>query len=137
MAIQNNRRDLLRVGAGALAAGLAGSFLLADDLDAEDLAARAEAVEGVQTAAPVLWSGGLLSTPRESIGIEIVGLNPQDAFHAPIREGIAAGEYLTSDDRGRILIGKILADQMDFLLAHFPRNSQLRRRVERGGELLD
>ena len=31
---------------------------------------------------------------------------------------------------------KILADQMEFLLAHFPRNSRLRKRVERGGELL-
>ena len=30
----------------------------------------------------------------------------------------------------------ILTDQMEFLLAHFPRNSILRRRVEKGGELL-
>ena len=32
---------------------------------------------------------------------------------------------------------RILADQMEFLLAHFPRNSVLRRRVEQGGELLN
>ena len=31
---------------------------------------------------------------------------------------------------------RILADQMEFLLSHFPRNSRLRRRVECGGELL-
>jgi len=31
---------------------------------------------------------------------------------------------------------QILADQMDFLLAHFPRNSVLRRRVEAGQHLL-
>lgn len=31
---------------------------------------------------------------------------------------------------------KILSDQMDFLLAHFPRNSVLRQRVERGQSLL-
>jgi len=31
---------------------------------------------------------------------------------------------------------QILADQMEFLLAHFPRNSRLRRRVERGQTLL-
>lgn len=30
----------------------------------------------------------------------------------------------------------IMADQMDFLLKHFPRNSVLRRRVERGESLL-
>ena len=31
---------------------------------------------------------------------------------------------------------RILADQMEFLLAHFPRNSVLRKRVEQGQELL-
>jgi hypothetical protein len=31
---------------------------------------------------------------------------------------------------------RILQDQMEFLLAHFPRNSVLRKRVEGGGELL-
>jgi len=31
---------------------------------------------------------------------------------------------------------RILADQMEFLLAHFPRNSRLRRRVEQGQRLL-
>ncbi len=31
---------------------------------------------------------------------------------------------------------RILADQMDFLLAHFPRNSVLRKRVERGESLI-
>ncbi|MCW8925409.1 MAG: HNH endonuclease [Xanthomonadales bacterium] len=31
---------------------------------------------------------------------------------------------------------KILSDQMDFLLAHFPRNSVLRQRVEKGESLL-
>jgi len=31
---------------------------------------------------------------------------------------------------------RILADQMEFLLAHFPRNSRLRQRVERGQALI-
>jgi hypothetical protein len=31
---------------------------------------------------------------------------------------------------------KILSDQMDFLLAHFPRHSMLRKRVEEGKSLL-
>lgn len=31
---------------------------------------------------------------------------------------------------------RILADQMEFLLSHFPRNSRLRQRVENGGHLL-
>lgn len=89
--------------------------LLSKDLlrDGEELAVELEALNGVQSAAPVLWTGGLLSTPRESVGVEIVGIDPQDVFHAPIREGIVAGDYLAGDDRGQLLVGKVLADQMD------------------------
>ena len=32
---------------------------------------------------------------------------------------------------------RILADQMEFLVAHFPRDSRLRKRVEQDGELLN
>ncbi|MFN2137592.1 MAG: ABC transporter permease, partial [Candidatus Promineifilaceae bacterium] len=65
-----------------------------------------------QSAAPVLWSGGLLATAEESIGVEIMGIDPDDAFHEPIRNGIVAGEYLKGDDRGRILVSSLLAKQM-------------------------
>ena len=88
--------------------------LLYQDLleDGEALAARLETQAEVDSAAPVLWSGGILSTPRESIGVEIVGIDPDDAFHAPIREGITTGEFLRGDDRGRILVGQRLAREM-------------------------
>ena len=88
--------------------------LLYKDLlkDGETLAAQAEALAEVQSAAPVLWSGGLLSTSQESLGVEILGIDPDDAFHAPIRAGIIAGELLKPDDRGRILVGQRLAHEM-------------------------
>ncbi len=89
--------------------------LLAENLlrDSAAWAAQAEALPEVQSAAPVLWSGGLLSTPRESTGIQILGIDTEDAFHQPIREGIVAGEYLQNDARGEMLVGKMLADQME------------------------
>ncbi len=89
------------------------SLLYGDLLqDGETLAAQIEALAEVQSAAPVLWNGGLLSTSQESLGVEIVGIDPNDAFHAPIREGITAGEFLKPDDRDRILVGQRLADEM-------------------------
>jgi ABC-type lipoprotein release transport system permease subunit len=92
--------------------------LLSRDLlpDGETLAGQAEALPGIRSAAPLLWIGGLLSTPQESTGIQIVGIDPNDTFHDPIREGIVAGEFLKHDDRGRILVGKGLADQMDITI---------------------
>ena len=89
--------------------------LLSKDLleDGKAWAAEAEALPEVQSAAPVLWNGGLLSTAQESFGVQIVGIDTEDAFHTPVREGIVAGEFLKNDDRGLILVGKGLADQMD------------------------
>jgi len=88
--------------------------LLSRDLleDPDAWAVQLEALPEVQSAAPVLSSSGLLSTAQESTGIAVLGIDPEDAFHDPLREGITAGEFLKSDDRGRILIGQGLADEM-------------------------
>lgn len=88
--------------------------LLANDLlrDAETWVLQAESLPEVQSATPVLWSGGLLSTARESTGIQILGIDTDAAYHDPIREGIVAGDYLQNDDRGKILVGSMLAEQM-------------------------
>ena len=58
-------------------------------------------------------------TPEQA-GMELLAI-PFKPTHA---------EYVYLQGRG------ILADQMEFLLAHFPRNSVLRQRVEQGQELL-
>lgn len=58
-------------------------------------------------------------TPEQA-GIELLAI-PFSPTHA---------EYVYLQGR------RILADQMDFLLAHFPRNSVLRQRVERGEALI-
>ncbi len=89
--------------------------LLSKDLlqDIDTLTARVEALSEVQSAAPVLWTSGVLSTVRESTGLQVTGIDPADDFHARIREGIVAGDYLAADDRGLILIGKRLADDME------------------------
>lgn len=89
--------------------------LLSRDLlqDSDALIAQAEALSEVKSAAPVLWSSGVLSTVRESAGLAVTGIDPADDFHAPIRDGIVSGEYLTADSRGQILIGKRLADDMN------------------------
>ncbi len=91
-----------------------GSLLAQDLLD--DPGAwtnQFQTMSEVRSAAPVLWSSGLVSTAQESVGVQIVGLNPEDAYHEPIRAGIIDGEYLQSDERGTILIGRVLARQLE------------------------
>lgn len=89
--------------------------LLAQDLldDPEAWTEQFLSLPEVRSAAPVLWSSGLISTAQESIGVQIVGLNPDDGFHEPIRTGIVDGQYLQNDERGTILIGRVLARQLE------------------------
>ncbi|MFQ5435477.1 MAG: ABC transporter permease [Anaerolineae bacterium] len=79
----------------------------------EAIVAQAETLSEVQSAAPVLWTSGILSTIRESTGLKVTGLDPTDAFHAPVRDGMVAGRYLTPDGRGELLLGKRVADDMN------------------------
>ena len=89
------------------------SLLWGDLLDdTEELLNRARGMGEVKAASPVLWSSGVLSTIHETIGLRVTGIDPASAIHDPIREGLVAGEFLSVDERGGILIGKGLADNM-------------------------
>jgi ABC-type lipoprotein release transport system permease subunit len=89
--------------------------LLGKDLiqDPQTLVKQIEAFPEVQSVAPVLWASTIISTPRESTGLKITGLDPDDAFHEPIRQGIVEGQYLTAGARGQILLSRRLAKDMD------------------------
>jgi ABC-type lipoprotein release transport system permease subunit len=89
--------------------------LLGKDLlqDPQDLVNRIEALPEVKSVAPVLWASTIISTPRESTGLKITGIDPDDIFHDPIRQGMVEGQYLTADARGEILLGQRLAKDMD------------------------
>jgi len=88
--------------------------LLSKDLisDSDQLAAKATALSEVQSATPVLWTNGILSTVRESLGLQVTGIDPTAAFYAPIRDGMVAGSYLNPDSRNEILLGQRLANEM-------------------------
>lgn len=90
------------------------SLLRRDLLDEPDaLAAQAEMLPEVQAASPILWAGGVLGTVRESTAIRINGIDPGSSLHDPLRESLAAGEFLSADGRGEILMGQLLAREMD------------------------
>jgi len=70
------------------------------------LAAQAQTLAEVRAAAPVLWAGGILGTVEDSVGVRVFGIDPPSEMAAPFREGLVAGEFLTSDDRSGVLISQ-------------------------------
>jgi ABC-type lipoprotein release transport system permease subunit len=89
------------------------SLLSKDLLDNTDvLTARANAMSEVKAVAPVLWASGILSTIDESVGLQVYGIDTGSQLYTPIWQALVAGQFLTPDDRGGILIGKRLADSL-------------------------
>ena len=80
--------------------------------DSASLAIRASVMSEVNAAAPVLWATGVLNSADDSAGFKLYGIEPDSSIHAPIQESMVDGAYLTPDDRGGIVIGKRLADDL-------------------------
>jgi ABC-type lipoprotein release transport system permease subunit len=74
--------------------------------------AQTQTLAEVQSAAPVLWAGGILSTAEDTLGVRVYGIDPFAETSATFREGLA-GDFLDPEDRGGILISKRLAKNLN------------------------
>ena len=72
-----------------------------------------ETLEQVKAASPRLNASGVLAFKNETIGIQVVGIDPPSATNATYREGLVRGEFLSADDREGVLIGLPLATNLN------------------------
>ncbi len=77
----------------------------------ESVAAQIRQLPQVTAATPRLLASGILTLSDNSRGVQVIGVDPQAGPTQVFRQGIVAGDFLTSDDREGILIGKPLADK--------------------------
>jgi ABC-type lipoprotein release transport system permease subunit len=89
--------------------GLAWEDLLDNSTD---LAAQVQAIEGVEVASPVLWASGIIGTREESVGVKVFGIDPLSDVHQTVRDGLVAGQFIQSDDRSGVVLGRRLAESM-------------------------
>lgn len=80
--------------------------------DPAALVAQIEAMDGVKSATPVLWSGGMLLSGDEAVGVTINGVEPLSAVIEPVRMAIVGGAIPATDDRSGVLIGSKLAKNL-------------------------
>jgi ABC-type lipoprotein release transport system permease subunit len=80
--------------------------------DPAGVTAQAQALPQVAAAAPVLWANVILNTIDDSSGVRLYGIDVTSPIHAPIRDAMVGGEFLQADDRGGIVIGRRLAEEM-------------------------
>ena len=85
-------------------------YLIADISPVESVLARERNVEAF---APRLESYALLSTPRDSVGTMVVGVEPErEKLLSKIAEAKSAGRYLEANDTNAIYIGAELANRL-------------------------
>ncbi|HEY5731871.1 MAG TPA: ABC transporter permease [Anaerolineales bacterium] len=90
------------------------SLKRADMIEAPlDISNQIEEIPQVKAASPRLNISGILAFKNETIGVQIIGIDPPSAANAIYKDGMVSGEFLTSDDREGVLIGLPLAESLD------------------------
>lgn len=91
------------------------SSLAWEDLieDPASVAAQVGSLPAVKEATPRLYAAGIVAVGNETIGVRIIGIDPQVTANAPYLEGLRSGVFLAPDDRDGILIGQSLADKIN------------------------
>lgn len=75
------------------------------------LAEKIAALDEVQAATPRLLASGIVSVKDDSVGVQIMGVEPESAANEPYRN-LVAGSFITADDREGIIIGYPLAENL-------------------------
>jgi ABC-type lipoprotein release transport system permease subunit len=73
---------------------------------------QTKTIPQIRMATARVFASGIVSHGDESKGVQVIGLDPASEASQPFREGVIAGEFLTTDDRQGILIGKPLAEKL-------------------------
>ena len=66
----------------------------------------------IQVATPRLNASAVVSSGNDSIGVQLLGVDPTSAANQPFVEGITAGSFLSQDDGNSIVIGQLLANKL-------------------------
>jgi ABC-type lipoprotein release transport system permease subunit len=83
--------------------------------DPQAVVDQAYSLPEVQSAAPVLWAGGILNTVEDSIGVRVFGIDPLAETSATFQEDLD-GDFLDPDDRSGILISRRLAKNLNLTI---------------------
>ncbi|GAB4428927.1 MAG: lipoprotein-releasing ABC transporter permease subunit [Anaerolineales bacterium] len=78
-----------------------------------EISSQIEELEQVKAATPRLNASAIVAFKNETIGVQVIGIDPLSAANDIYREGLVAGEFLKPDDREGVLIGLPLSESLD------------------------
>jgi ABC-type lipoprotein release transport system permease subunit len=77
--------------------------------DPQGVIAKLKTVPQVTEATPRLFASGIVSRGENSVGVQVIGIDPASPANQVFREGLLEGSFITPDDREGIMIGRPLA----------------------------
>ena len=80
--------------------------------DPTAIADQISAMPQVKAATPRLYASGIISDSEQSVGVRVIGIDPDSSANAPFKEGMVSGQFISADDREGVLIGETLADKL-------------------------
>lgn len=66
----------------------------------------------IQTATPRLYASAIVSSGNDSIGVQLLGIDPLSPANDPFRNGLLSGSFIAPEDSNGIVIGQLLADKL-------------------------
>ena len=78
-----------------------------------EMSRQIEGIPQVKAASPRLNASGIIAYKNETIGVQIIGIDPLSATNAPYMDGMVDGAFLTPEDREGVLIGLPLSESLN------------------------
>lgn len=66
----------------------------------------------IAEATPRLYASAIISSGNDSIGAQVLGIDPSSSANAPFIDGLTAGSFITADDTGGVVVSQLIANKL-------------------------
>jgi ABC-type lipoprotein release transport system permease subunit len=66
----------------------------------------------IYEATPRLYASAIISSRNDSIGVQLMGIDPQSKANEPFVTGLTSGSFITAEDASGVVVGQLIADKL-------------------------
>jgi len=66
----------------------------------------------IKDATPRLYASAIISSGSDSLGVQVLGIDPAAKANEPFINGLTQGDFITADDASGVVISQLIADKL-------------------------
>lgn len=66
----------------------------------------------IKDATPRLYASAIVSSGTDSLGVQVLGIDPAAKANEPFINGLTQGDFITADDASGVVISQLIADKL-------------------------